>query len=216
MMEWISKLVDILKVPLKVILPSSWLFSSAMAFFPDKWLGKLGLLEWRNDYRFIFGLVFIISTCLILVYLFIFAKSKISNFVSKLFMNRNTMKRISNMSDIERVIILKLYHSPAFTCELDYGQPVIKGLVARNYLYGGGQQLIRTPLYSTALPVKLTLLPFVYRALDYYRDKLSRDIQKTEKRISKAKRKTKLDKLGIKLNELKDCYEAYYNESIYQ
>ena len=215
-MEWISKLVDILKVPLKVILPSSWLFSSAMAFFPDKWLGKLGLLEWRNDYKFVFGLAFIITTCLILVYSFIFAKSKISHFVSKLFMNRNTMKRISNMSDIERVILLKLYHSPAFTCELDYGQPVIKGLVARNYLYGGGQQLVRTPLYSTALPIKLTLQPFVYRALDYYRDKLSREIQKTENRISKAKSKTKLDKLKIKLNELKDCYEAYYNESIYQ
>lgn len=126
------------------------------------------------------------------------------------------MKRISNMSDIERVIILKLYHSTAFTCELDYGQPVIKGLVARNYLYGGGQQLVRTPLYSTVLPVKLTLQPFVYRALDYYRDKLSREIQKTEKRISKAKSKTKLDKLKVKLNELNDCYEAYYNESIYQ
>lgn len=133
-MEWISKLADVLKVPLKVLLPSSWLFSSAMAFLPNKWLNKLGLLAWRNEYKFVLGLVFVITTCLILVYSFIFAKSKIASWVSKRFMNRNTMRRILSMSDIERVIILKLYHSPAFTCELDYGEPVIKGLLARNYL----------------------------------------------------------------------------------
>ncbi|MDY4231611.1 super-infection exclusion protein B [Faecousia sp.] len=215
-MEWITKLIDLLKVPLKVLLPSAWLFSSAMTLFPDRWLEKLGLLEWKNEHLFAFGLILIITSCLILVYSFIYTKSKITHLISKLFLNRNTMKKFSSMSDVEKAIILKLYHSPAFTCELDYGQPVIKGLVARNYLYGGGQQLVRTSLYSTALPVKLTLQPFVYQALDYYKEKLSREIEKTEKKIAKTKRESKLSKLNYKLYELKDCYEAYFDENLFK
>ena len=75
-MEWITKLIDLLQVPLKVLLPSAWLFSSAMTLFPDNWLEKLGLLEWKNEHQFAFGLILIITSCLILVYSFIYVKSK--------------------------------------------------------------------------------------------------------------------------------------------
>ena len=61
-MEWITKLIDLLKVPLKVLLPSAWLFSSAMTLFPDRWLEKLGLLEWKNGHQFAFGLILIITS----------------------------------------------------------------------------------------------------------------------------------------------------------
>ncbi len=215
MLEWISKLIDILKVPLKVLLPSSWIFSSIMTFSPDAWLKKVGLLEWKNENQFVFGLMFIITSCLILVYAFIYATSIITTFISKFFLNRNTMKRFSRMSDFEKVIILKLYHAPTFTCELDYGHPVVKGLVARNYLYAGDHQLIQTTIFSTALPIKLTLQPFVYRALDYYKEKLSREIEKTEKRLKKTKNNKKRSCFSQKLNELKDYYEAYFSEKLF-
>lgn len=214
-MEGFTKIIDILKIPLKVLLPAAWLFSAAMILFPNSWLEKLGLLQCKEESQFVLGLIFLITSCLILVYVFIYLKGQIINIISKLFMNRSTIKAFSKMSDTEKSIILKVYHSPNITCELDYGQPVVKGLIARHYLYGGGDQLVRTSIFSTAMPVKLTLQPFIYNALNYYKDKLDKEIKKAEKKISKAKNQTKISKLSNSLEELKGYYEIYFNGDRY-
>lgn len=213
--DWITKIVEILKIPVRVLLPAAWLFSAATTLFPYKWLHKLGLWQWTNENKFILGLIFLITSCLILVYVFIFLKTQITKIISKLFMNRTTINAFAKMSDTEKAIILKVYNSPNITCELDFGHPVIKGLIARHYLYGGGEQLVRTSAFSTAMPIKLTLQPFIYNALNYLEDKLVKEIEKTKKKINKCKKQSKISKLNNYLKELEGYYKMYFDGDMY-
>ncbi len=213
-MAWITKLVDFLKIPVKVLLPATWLFSAAVILFPDRWLDKLGVLQWKNGNQFALGLLFLITSCLILVYSFIYLKKQTSKAISRLSLNRATIKSFFKMSDIEKAIILKVYHSPNITCELDYGHPVVKGLIARQYLYGGGDQLVKMNFFSNAIPIRLTLQPYIYDALNYYKSKLAKQIQQIERKLSRKKKQSSNSKLNARLEELKGYYNMYFNGDI--
>ena len=106
-MDWLPKLYNALKIPLKIVLPAVWLFSGALTLLPDEWLTKLNLLDWKTENGFIFGLIFLISSCLIVVYIAYFIKEKSSDIFTRLTRNRRTMKRLSI------VLILKFLSRPA-------------------------------------------------------------------------------------------------------
>ena len=80
-MEWLSKLVNVLKIPLKILLPAAWLFSGLMTLLPAEVLEKFSLLDWKNENGFVFGLLFLITSCLIAIYVIYFAKEKLSDVI---------------------------------------------------------------------------------------------------------------------------------------
>lgn len=209
-MEWLSKAIEVLKIPLKVILPAAWLFSGALIFMNDQILKKLELFEWKTENGFVLGLTFAITSCLIVVYILYFAKNSVFTLLSKLTQKQRTLKNILQMSPMEFSIIVKLYTSPGFTAELDYGQPIVQGMLARNYIYSGRQQLVTMNVFTNAIPVRCTLQPFVYQALDHYRPKVKGWIWKLEKKISKEKNVTKKAQLSETLQNLRDFYVTIY------
>jgi len=93
-MEWLSNFVDVLKIPLKILLLASCLFSGALTFLNKTILEKLGLFEWKTENRVIIGLIFVISTCLIIVYSVYYLKEKLSKLILKMTFKRKTMKKI--------------------------------------------------------------------------------------------------------------------------
>ena len=48
-MDWITKLINILKIPLKILLPSICIFSGFLLFANDELLNKMNLLSWSNE-----------------------------------------------------------------------------------------------------------------------------------------------------------------------
>lgn len=161
-MEWFSKVVDVLKIPLKILLPALWLFSGALTFLNEDVLTKLYLLEWKNENGFILGLIFVITSCFIVVYACFHLKDRLSNLIFKLTLKRKTMKRIFKLNDMELSVILRLYNSPGYSYTLDYNEPIIQGLLARNLIYSGSQQRVTMSVVDNAVPLRLTLQPFVY------------------------------------------------------
>ena len=77
MAEWFSKIISVVKIPLRILLPTVCLFSAFFVFATDEVLDKLGMLTWSKDNKFAFGISFIISMCLLLVYCISFIKSKL-------------------------------------------------------------------------------------------------------------------------------------------
>lgn len=202
---------DWLKIPLKILLPALWIFSGTMILLPDEWLQKLYLLEWAQKNGFAFGIIFVVVSCLLLVYLVFYAAKKVSSLYYKLTFKRRTFKNITNMSEIQQAIIYKLYNSPGFTAQLDFNQPVVQGLLGLNYIFMGGQQQVTMYRLSNSIPALFTLQPFVYQALDYYRPKVEKEIGKMERKIGKAKDASKKKLLAEKLQNAREYYDVMYN-----
>lgn len=203
-MELITKLIDAFKIPLKVLLPSLWIFSSVVIFSPDTFLKTLGLLEWKVSNKFVLGLTFLITSSLLAVYLTVFLKNKIESLCYKIFRKRLTLKKIMALGSLEQAIIFNLYRSPTKTETLDFGEPIIQGLLSRNYIYCGSQQITSVGYHSTSIPIKFTLQPFVTDALDYYNEKLSKETKNTEDKIKKNRNKSKSFDLEQELRELQE------------
>lgn len=202
---------DWLKIPLKILLPALWIFSGTMILLPDEWLQKLYLLEWAQKNGFAFGIIFVVVSCLLLVYLVFYAAKKVSSLYYKLTFKRRTFKNITNMSDIQQAIIYKLYNSPGFTAQLDFNQPVVQGLLGLNYIFMGGQQQVTMYRLSNSIPALFTLQPFVYQALDYYRPKVEKEIEKLERKTVRAKDNSKKKLLAEKLQNAREHYDVMYN-----
>ena len=203
-----------LKIPLNILLPAIWIFSGMLLLFPDSWLETLYLLEWRNEKGFAIGLTFTVVSCLLLVYFLFYTKKLISAVLYKVTYKRKTMHRITGMNDTERAIIFKLYNSKGYTCDLDYNQPLIQGLLAQNYIYMGGQQQVTLDVFSNCIPVRFTLQPFVYQTLDYYRSKIEKHIEKMEKRVSRTKDVSKKEKLRSEISIIRENYDYMYGGKI--
>lgn len=201
---------DWLKIPLNILLPALWLFSGAVLLCPDAYLSKFYLLEWRNEHGFAFGLTFIISSCLLAVYALSYLFKRILAVGHKLTFKRNTIKKISKMNDTEHAIILKMYTSPGYTCQLDYNQPLTQGLLARNYIYMGSQQQVTLDVFTNSIPALFTLQPFVYQTLDHYKEKIEKEIARLEAKEIKSK-DSKKAKIAEKLCSLREMHNTLCN-----
>ena len=193
-MDWIAKLINILKIPLRILLPAACIFSGFLLFSNDEVLGKMNLLSWSNENGFIFGLLFLISLSFILVYLFAFIINQSKYIWTKVTLDRSNIKKIIELNITEQTILAQLYNAPAYTAQYDYNQPIIKGLVSRNYLYGG-HQTVATSIFSNKLPVNLTLQPFVWKTLDKYLPIFKENIINLDNKLSRIKNKKRKERI---------------------
>lgn len=192
-MELWSKLIEIIKIPLKILLPSVWVFSTILLFSSDSFIEKINLVEFREKNGFYFGLIFLISTSLIIIYLIHFLYQKIYKLISAHNANKKNLKIIFNLNEVEQGCILKLYNSEIYTECLSYTEPIVKGLIARRFIYIGNNAQLEMD-YNGDYGVKCTLQPHVYNALRWGEEEISKKMKKLLKRKSQKKNTIKLDK----------------------
>ncbi len=214
-MELLQKVFSIISVPLKVLLPSMCLFSGFMLFAKDAWLEKLNLLEWSQENGFTFGIMFVLSSVVILVYVVIFLYDNIVHFGKTMTKNYRNFKKFMKLNETEQAVILGLYHSPTYTRMLDFNQPIIQSLMARRYIFTGSAQIVQTSILNPSLPMKVTLSSSMREALDVYIPKMKKEIDKLKKKIVKAKKPQKQKKYQEKLEIMQSYYDAYTDASIY-
>lgn len=210
-MEFTLNIPEWLKIPINILLPAVWLVSGMLLFVPDSILVKLHLSELCLQHGSIIGIVFVVSTALLVVYLCIFLKKFITVSLEKVTRNRRTIRRFSKLNDTEQAILVHLYNSPGYTDEFDLNQPIVQGLLSREYIYTGGFQHVTTSAFSNALLVRVTLQPFVYQAFDYYRPEAQKELQKLEIRIDKQKDQGKKAALIKELTVLRENIDFLYN-----
>ena len=184
MSEWATKLIAAIKIPLKILIPTSWMFSFVMVIAPDDFLTQLGMLEWRNNNKFVFGLLFVISSCLIIVYvLYYIIRLLIWLFHNKFFRLRYAI-RISKLSQKERDILFYLYNSNGYTNSIDYADPVIKGLISRKYIFIGDN--VPVVGYGNQMIIKGTLQPVVWKTMEWLERKEKKGVEKDWRRKKKG------------------------------
>lgn len=209
MKEIIAKIIEVVKPPIKVLLPAVWLFSAIMIFLPEAMLVKLNLFEWQNVNGFYLGLTFLITTCFILIYILSSLLTFIGSLWNKATQNWRMMKKIQNLNSFEQQIIYEMYNSPNYTLHLDLNQPMIKGLLSRNYIYMGSMQSVEIGL-DNSMYTYFTLQPPVYKALDYYEPKFKNGIGKIQKKLDSSKNVQEQEKYQKELDEFRMIYNRIY------
>lgn len=201
-----------MKIPLHILLPALWIFGCLVLFLPDTILEKINILSWRNENGFRIGVGFLIVTCLLIIYVVYFGITLIRSVFLNITRNRRTINKISRMNDMEQAIIFHMYNKPGYTMELNYNDPITKGLLARNYIYTGNNQIISMDVFTNALPIKATLQPFVYQAIDAMKPKMKKEIKKQESKIKKETNASKKPKLNEEIINMKKMFEDIFGE----
>lgn len=213
-MKILNELLSFLKVPLKILLPALCLFSGFLLLANERILEKLNLLTWTEKNGFTFGLIFIISLCMIVIYIVWFVFEVISKFWRSKTITKKIFKNFLKLNDMEQAIIIHLYHSTTYTDTLDYNQPIIKGLIARGYIYAGDGQLVSASVFDNSLPMRMTLQPGIYHALETYIPKMKLEIEKLKNKIDREKNSKKKTTLQNKLENIQDYYNYFVDRSI--
>jgi len=183
-MDW-TNILKVLKIPLKILLPATCLFSGILLFSGEKFLIKTNLLHFSNKNGFVFGLLFLISLCLICVYLGSYFLKWTKYLYTYLNKEKECFKTIVRLDWAETEILATLYKTYGHTDVADFNEPIIKGLLNRNLISIGGQQLISPSAmleYEMLCPVQVMLQPIVWQSLDKYLPKVHKDIYKEIKK----------------------------------
>ncbi len=212
-MELLSKLIDIVKVPLKVLLPAVWIFSGIITLSNDDFLTSLHILEWCNDNRFVFGIIFLVSSCLVLVYIIIFMKEKVAGFISTVTHHRKIWKKIMDLDITRFSIIVEMYNSPGYSNIYNFSEPIIQSMNSEGYLYSGSQQIVTINTFTNEMPVKFTLRPSIFKTLDYYKPKFEKEIAKLNKRIALERNLDKKEKYQNQLSDMTTTYNSIYRHN---
>jgi len=118
-MEWLDKIPNWIKIPLKILLPSLCIFSGFLLVASDSLLTKMFLKDFRDSQGFAFGLIFLICCslifCYLMSYIFIIIKDKAKVFV----MRRNSLKQFIDIPDDYKSILYTMYKSPNYSIPLE-------------------------------------------------------------------------------------------------
>lgn len=125
---------EILTLPTTIMAALS-LASGILLFSPTSLLDQMFMLEFRDRYGFIIGIVFIVSVCILIVNLIYQTAKSISNAKAKRNFYANAEKRLKKLNNYQKAIIYALYQEDNRTLPL----PLHDGSVLeleQNYMIG--------------------------------------------------------------------------------
>lgn len=127
-------LSEILTLPTTIMAALS-LASGILLFSPTSLLDQMFMLDFRDKYGFIIGIVFIVSVCILIVNLIYQTAKSLSNAKAKRNFYANAEKRLQKLNNYQKAIIYALYQEDNRTLPL----PLHDGSVLeleQNYMIG--------------------------------------------------------------------------------
>ena len=181
-MEWVAKIPQWIKIPIKILLPSLMLFSSLVLFLPNNSLEVLHLLEFKQVNGFAIGIIFIIVISLISVYILSFLFDIMIKMATRKMQTIKYRKLFESLSSEYRNILYSMYKQPLFTQSFDLAD------ASTTYLMGISA-IGHTQVSATGYTFEFYLQPWVVKSIDYQVKSWKKIIDKFERNIEKSKDK---------------------------
>lgn len=199
-------ILDWVKIPFTCIVFLAFVGSGIILFASDKLIEKLFLIEFRSKNGSWMGILFIISTGLLLFFIgrYIFNKAKYE--WRKKTYARRTIKKLNQT---EQQVIMLVYRSPNHCASLDFNNPIVKSLSLRRILYFGDQQVITYDVYTNKYPASFVLHSLIVDYLDkaYLRGRKQK--AKTADRLAHCKGQRKKQELNNKMAEIDEFLNIF-------
>ena len=196
-MEWLSKLPQWVKIPLKIFLPGMTIFSGLIMFSNDNLLEKLYLLEFRENNGFVFGLLFTICISLIIVYIIYFVYKKMNKVCDSFFLERKYYKLFNDLADVYKKQLILMYKSPTHSLKMDMNNSVTSYLEAIHAIGRSNISVMHTMF-------DYYLQPWVEKSIQRLCNEIDNKIIKARKKARKLCNETEINKINDEIKKIEE------------
>lgn len=181
-MEWLSKIPNWIKIPIKVLLPALAIFSGFIVLASDDVLEYLNLLEFEQTNGFAFAIVFLVCASLILCYIASYIAEAIVKQIKAYLLKELMYKKFNNMPDIYKNALIQIYRQPTKSLKMEMSNSVAAYLTAI-------RAIDRSALSDMGYIFDYFLQPWVVMSIERLIKENRKYITKLERAIPKMKDK---------------------------
>lgn len=181
-MDWLSKIPNWVKIPIKILLPALAIFSGFIVLASDNVLEYLNLLEFEQKNGFAFAIVFLICVSLILCYIVSYLVDIFIKQIKAALLNEEMYKKFNNLQDVYKSTLIKIYRQPTKSLKLKISDAVTEYLSRIEAI--GCSNISSRNLYFDYF-----LQPWVTASIERFIGEHRKEIKKLEKAIPKIKDK---------------------------
>ena len=129
-MDWLSKIPNWIKIPIKILLPAVSIFSGFIVLASDGVLEYLNLLEFEQTNGFAFAIVFLVCVSLILCYIASYIVEAIVKQIKAYLLKEQMYKKFNNMPDVYKNALIQIYRQPTKSLKMEMSNSVAAYLTA--------------------------------------------------------------------------------------
>ncbi len=137
-MDWITKLLDVKKIPTNWIF-IIWVILLLLLFLPEEFIGKLELTEFKKDYGKFFGIIFLASSGLLIVFCASWIYKKINSRSLKKKYKALIIESVLNLDSHEKAVLREFYIQGKNTIKIPMDNPTVSGLINKRIIYQVGR-----------------------------------------------------------------------------
>ncbi|MFC1750944.1 super-infection exclusion protein B [Pseudomonadota bacterium] len=148
-MEWISKIVDLAKIPVKLI-GAICLFSASLVFMPVEWLDKMKLTLVMEDYGAYVALALLVSIAMLVIELGIKITRKMKSNRRKSELSIKAISTVPSLDWSERAVLREFIVQNKNALQLPVSHHSVARMVENGILVGvgnTGEHSLVGPLY---------------------------------------------------------------------
>ena len=187
-MDWLSKIPNWIKIPIKVLLPALAIFSGFIVLASDGVLEYLNLLEFEQHSGFAFAIIFLVCVSLIICYIASYIVEVIVKQIKTYLLKKQMFKKFINMPDVYKNALIQIYRQPTKSLKMEMSNSVAAYLTAI-------RAIDRSALSDMGYLFDYFLQPWVVMSIERLIKENKKYITKLERAIPKMKDKDEKQKL---------------------
>lgn len=153
-MKFDFNLADFFKLPTKIMFALA-LASGMVLFLPDNIIAKMYMVDFRNNYGFAIGLLFLISFSILAVTLIIGIYKYFSHKRSMKKFKATAKERLQKLDNYQKAIVYGLYMEDNHTSELPFHDGAVKWLKQNIIITEAASQYAVSDLNNAVFPYML-------------------------------------------------------------
>ncbi len=133
MIEWVPKIIDLLKLPTKLIAVLC-VVSGALVLLSDEWLKKLHLDTIEAEYGVFIGVTFLVTSALLLLEFILWVWSKVKIIWLKKKLSQKAIEELQSLDSKEISVLREFYIQGQSTLQLPMSHPLVASLIDKGIL----------------------------------------------------------------------------------
>ncbi len=181
-MDWLSKIPNWVKIPIKILLPALAIFSGFIVLASDNVLEYLNLLEFEQKNGFAFAIIFLVCVSLIVCYIVSYLVDIFIKQIKAFLLKEKMYKKFNDLQDVYKSTLIKIYRQPTKSLKMEMSNSVAAYLTAI-------RAIDRSVLSDMGYIFDYFLQPWVVMSIERLIEDNRKYIKKLEKAIPKIKDK---------------------------